>query len=169
MVELWTITPVANLEAVNVGWVIVRRATLHNYEELREKDIMIGDIVFIKRAWEVIPEVISVIKEARNWDEIFINIPEICPICESSVSKDLDKVRYYCSNHIWCPAQISWKISYQVWKTGLNIDWFWERQVELFIDLWFINAFIRCFYFWKNIKKKFYYFLDIKKNQWTIC
>lgn len=135
----WTITPVANLEAVNVAWVIVRRATLHNYEELREKDIMIGDIVFIKRAWEVIPEVISVIKEARNWDEIFINIPESCPICESSVSKDFDKVRYYCSNHIWCPAQISWKISYQVWKTGLNIDWFGERQVELFIDLWFIN------------------------------
>jgi DNA ligase (NAD+) len=127
------------LEAVNVGWVIVRRATLHNYEELREKDIMIWDNVFIKRAGEVIPEVISVIKEVRTWDEIFIKIPQVCPICGTKVAKDNDKVRYYCPNHIGCPAQISGKLTYQVWKQGLNIDWIGEKQVELFIDLWFIN------------------------------
>ncbi|MDD5213585.1 MAG: NAD-dependent DNA ligase LigA [Candidatus Gracilibacteria bacterium] len=134
-----TITPVANLEAVNVGGVIVRRATLHNYEELREKDIMIGDNVFIKRAGEVIPEVISVIKEVRTGDEIFIPIPEICPICSTGVAKDMDKVRYYCPNHIGCPAQISGKLTYQVGKQGLNIDGLGEKQVELFIELGFIN------------------------------
>lgn len=133
-----TITPVANLEAVNVGWVIVRRATLHNYEELREKDIMIGDNVFIKRAWEVIPEVISVIKDLRDSTEIFVEIPEFCPICSTKVVKDVDKVRYYCPNHIGCPAQISGKIAYQVGKQGLNIDWLGEKQVEFFIDLWFV-------------------------------
>lgn len=148
-----TITPVANLEAVNVGWVIVRRATLHNYEELREKDIMIGDNVFIKRAGEVIPEVISVIKEARNWDEIFIEIPKICPICQGFVAKDTDKVRYYCSNHMWCAAQISGKIIYQVWKTGLNIDWLGEKQVEFFIDLWFVWDLVDIFNL-KNYREK---------------
>ncbi|MDD4151967.1 MAG: NAD-dependent DNA ligase LigA, partial [Candidatus Gracilibacteria bacterium] len=140
-----TITPVANLEAVNVGGVIVRRATLHNYEELREKDIMIGDNVFIKRAGEVIPEVVSVIKEARNGDEIFIEIPEKCPICNTSVAKDQDKVRYYCPNHLGCAAQISGKIIYQVGKTGLNIDGLGEKQIELFIDLGFINDLVDIF------------------------
>lgn len=140
-----TITPVANLEAVNVGWVIVRRATLHNYEELREKDIMIGDRVFIKRAGEVIPEVISVIKDLRDWKEIFIEIPDICPICWTSVAKDSDKVRYYCPNHAWCPAQISGKLAYQVGKQWLDIDGLGERQVELFIDLWFVGDLVDIF------------------------
>ncbi len=79
-----TITPVANLEPVEVWWVVVRRATLHNYEEAESKDVRIGDNVFMKRAGEVIPDIIASIPESRIWSEEKILPPEICPICSGS-------------------------------------------------------------------------------------
>ena len=141
----WTITPVANLESVNIWWVIVKRATLHNYEELFAKDIMIWDQVFIKRAWEVIPEVISVIKELRTWEEQEIIIPLNCPSCNSEIIKDEWKVRYYCPNSKSCPAQIKEKLAYIVGKSWLNIDWLWERQINTFLQLGFITDLISIF------------------------
>jgi len=88
----WTITPVANLEAINIWGAIIRRATLHNYDEVRELDVRIWDIVFIKRAWEVIPKIISVVdQEMRDsFEKIFP--PKYCPSCEALVKKDEDKV-----------------------------------------------------------------------------
>lgn len=140
-----TITPVANLEPVNVSWVIVRRATLHNYDEVEKKWVLIGDSVWIKRAWEVIPEVISPIIEARTWKEITIEIPKKCPVCESEVVKDEDKVRYYCTNKFGCKAQVGWSLIYGVGKTWLNIDWFGEKQVILFLELWLISDLVSIF------------------------
>ncbi|NDK08631.1 NAD-dependent DNA ligase LigA [Candidatus Gracilibacteria bacterium] len=134
-----TITPVANLDPVNVGGVIVRRATLHNYEEVEKKGVLIGDQVWIKRAGEVIPEVISPIVEARTGKEIVIEIPTKCPVCESEVAKDDDKVRYYCTNKFGCKAQVGGSLIYAVGKTGLNIDGFGEKQVELFLEKGFIS------------------------------
>lgn len=141
----WSITPVANLEAVNVTWVIVKRATLHNYDELEKKWVMIWDQVWIKRAWEVIPEIVSAIPEVRNWDEISIEIPKICPVCSSIVKKDEWKVRYYCPNKFLCTAQLEWNLIYAVGKTWLNIDWLWERQIILFLKLWLIKNLIDVF------------------------
>lgn len=129
-----TITPVANLEPVNIGWVIVKRATLHNYEEIEKLGIKIGDHIFIKRAWEVIPKVISVIIDERIGDEIDIEIPKICPSCGHKVLKDENKVRYYCPNKSECPAQAVEKLTYSVGKQGLDIDGFWPKQVELFLQ-----------------------------------
>lgn len=140
-----TITPVANLEPVNVGWVIVRRATLHNYEEVEKKWVLIWDQVWIKRAWEVIPEVISPILEARTGKEIVIEIPTKCPVCESEVAKDEDKVRYYCTNKYGCKAQVGGSLIYAVGKTWLNIDWFWEKQVELFLEKGLITDLVSIF------------------------
>lgn len=133
----WTITPVANLEAINIWWVIVKRATLHNYDEIKNLDLKIWDSVFIKRAWEVIPKIISVIKEARENNIIsdsIITPPEFCPSCWFKVFKDDDKVRYYCSNKISCPVQNTEKLAWSVWKQWFNIDWLWEKQVELFLS-----------------------------------
>lgn len=135
----WTITPVANLEPINISWVTVKRATLHNYDEINNLDVKIGDNIFIKRAWEVIPKVISVIKEMRNWNEIEIFPPEFCLCCGTQVLKDEDKVRYYCPNHTWCEAQLKQKLIYAVWKDGLNIDGVWKEQIDLFYNLWFIK------------------------------
>jgi DNA ligase (NAD+) len=140
-----TITPVANLMAVNVWWVIVRRATLHNYDEVEKKWVLIWDQVWIKRAWEVIPEVVAPIIESRNGNEIKIEIPLVCPICSWKVARDEEKVRYYCTNKFGCKAQIGWSLIYAVGKTGLNIDWFGEKQVILFLEKWFISDLVSVF------------------------
>lgn len=129
----WTITPVANLEPVNIGWVIVRRATLHNYEEVVEKNVKIWDYVFVRRAWEVIPEIIWPIESQRTWNEEEIKVPENCPICNSKTKKEFSKVRYYCGNYS-CPVQIKEKLAYSVWKTWFNIEWFWPAIVQRFLD-----------------------------------
>jgi DNA ligase (NAD+) len=141
----WTITPVANLEPINIGWVTVRRATLHNYEEVENLWVHIWDTVFIKRAWEVIPKIISVVKEWRVDNAEEITAPKYCPSCESEVIKDGDKVRFYCPNTVDCPAQHSEKLVFAVWKQGFNIDWFGVKQVELFLELWIIHNLVDIF------------------------
>jgi len=140
-----TITPVANLEPINIGWVIVKRATLHNYEEVENLDVRIWDTVFIKRAWEVIPKIISVIKEWFRDDYEKIIPPKLCPSCNSEVIKDENKVRYYCSNRGDCPAQHHEKLTFAVGKQWLNIDWLWEKQVELFLNEWIIYNLVDIF------------------------
>lgn len=142
----WTVTPVANLEAVNVSWAIIKRATLHNYDEVEKKWVLIWDQVWLKRAWEVIPDIIWPIKEARTWQEIKIEVPEFCPICSTKLKKDEEKIRYYCPNKTWCKAQIEWYLIYAVGKSGLNIDWLWEKQIKLFLELWFISDLVSIFY-----------------------
>ncbi len=145
-----TITPVANLEPIHLWGVIVKRATLHNYDEVENLDVRIGDTIFIKRAWEVIPKILSVVKEARQKNEEKIEIPLICPICHTKVEKDEGKVRYYCPNVKWCPAQIKESIAYSVWKAGFNIDGLWEKQVETFLEEGIINDLVDIF----TIKEK---------------
>jgi len=134
-----TITPVAILEPINIWWVIVKRASLHNYEEIDKLWIKIGDSIFIKRAWEVIPKVISVIKEERIGIEKDIKIPVVCPSCKSNIFKDDDRVRYYCGNYNWCFDQISEKLAYSIGKQGFNIDHFWKKQIRLFLEKWFVK------------------------------
>ena len=136
----WTITPVANLEPINIWWVIVKRATLHNYEEIEKLWLRIWDTVFIKRAGEVIPKIISVVETEGREELEKIEIPKVCPSCKSEVLKDEDKVRYYCWNSFDCPAQHSEKIIFAVWKQWLNIDWLGEKQVELFLELGLISS-----------------------------
>ena len=136
----WTITPVANLEPINIWWVIVKRATLHNYEEIEKLWLRIWDTVFIKRAGEVIPKIISVVETEGREELEKIEIPKVCPSCKSEVLKDEDKVRYYCWNSFDCPTQHSEKIIFAVWKQWLNIDWLGEKQVELFLELGLISS-----------------------------
>ena len=141
-----TITPVANLEAVNIGGAMIRRATLHNYDEVEKLGVKVNDNVFLKRAGEVIPKIISVASspypDGSKEAEIYqVHPPKLCPSCQSEVLKDEDKVRYYCPNNYGCPAQMREKISFAVGKQGFNIDGFGEKQAELFLDLWYIKNF----------------------------
>jgi DNA ligase (NAD+) len=152
----WTITPVANLEPINIGWAIIRRATLHNYEECEKLQVWVWDSVFIKRAWEVIPKIIWV----ANKDSDKIIFPPIkCPSCQTDIIKDEEKVRYYCPNKVDCFEQKKHKLIYAVWKQWLNIDWFWKAQVEQFLKLWFISDLYSIF---KLIEKKD----DILELEW---
>ncbi|MDD3302776.1 MAG: NAD-dependent DNA ligase LigA [Candidatus Gracilibacteria bacterium] len=153
-----TITPVANLDPVNVGGVIVKRATLHNYDEVEKKGVLIGDWVFIKRAGEVIPEVVAPIVESRNGNEQNIDIPTSCPICGGKVAKDDEKVRYYCTNKLNCKAQIEGSLIYAVGKTGLNIDGLGEKQVISFLEKGFITDLVSIF----SLKDKKEQLLDLE-------
>ncbi|MCH8518509.1 NAD-dependent DNA ligase LigA [Candidatus Gracilibacteria bacterium] len=151
-----TLTPVANLEPVNLGGVTVRRATLHNYDEIEKLNIKIGDRVFLKRAGEVIPKIIGVAVSSHpnplhakphpnpllGGEGTSFNIfpPTRCPSCGALIQKDEDAVRYYCPNHHNCPEQVKQKIIYAVGKGGLNIDGLGSAQVELFYNLGWIST-----------------------------
>lgn len=139
-----TITPVANLEAVNIWWVVVRRATLHNYEEVLEKGVLVWDYVFVRRAWEVIPEVLWPIESQRTGDEEPILPPELCPVCDNHTKKDEAKVRYYCDNPL-CPVQVKERLAYSVWKTALNIDGMGPSIVKKFINEGLITDIVSIF------------------------
>ncbi len=143
--KTWTITPVANLEPINIAWVIVKRATLHNYEEIENLDVRIWDTVFIKRAWEVIPKIISVVKQWSRDNLEKICPPKFCPSCQTELRKDKDKVRYYCPNEIDCPAKNHEKLTFAVGKQWFNIDGFWEKQVELFLNEGIIHNIVDVF------------------------
>lgn len=128
------VTPVAHLEAANVSGVVVRRATLHNYEEMERKDVRIGDQVFIQRAGEVIPEVVSVITDVRTGSEEIVRAPLNCPSCGTPLAKETDKVAVFCPNRATCPAQTSGALKAFVGKHAANIDGFGEKMIDLFLD-----------------------------------
>ena len=148
-----TITPVANVTPINLWWAVIRRSTLHNYEEIEKLDVREWDTVFIKRAGEVIPKIISVVKELRDGTEQKIAVPQKCPSCSSEVFKDEDKVRYYCNNKVSCTAQNKEQLAYSVGKGGFNIDGLWERQVEIFLTEWLIVNLVDIFQL-KNKREK---------------
>lgn len=136
------VTPVAHLDPVGVTGVIVRRATLHNYEELERKDVRIGDQVFIQRAGEVIPEVVSVIAEVRTGNEERIGPPEKCPSCGTPLAKEVDKVAVFCPNRLSCPAQTSGALKAFVSKHAANIEGLGDKIIDLFLEKGFLSDFV---------------------------
>jgi DNA ligase (NAD+) len=133
-----TITPVAHVEPVNIMGVTVQHATLHNYDEVAKKDLRIWDQVFIHRAGEVIPEIIAPIIEARTGAEQIIVPPTHCPICESPTYKEGEKIALLCSNPA-CPAREMQALEWFVSKHGVDIDGFWPKQIELFLELGWVT------------------------------
>ncbi|MBP9779703.1 NAD-dependent DNA ligase LigA [Candidatus Gracilibacteria bacterium] len=139
-----TVTPVANLEAVEVTGVIVRRATLHNYDELEKKGVREGDQVYIMRAGEVIPEIVSVIVDVRDGSEKEILIPTHCPVCQTELLQDIGKVAIYCPNQ-HCSAKIQGQLEMFVGRQGMNIDGLGTKQIELFLEEGWITDFASVF------------------------
>ena len=127
------ITPVAQLEAVNVGGVMVKNATLHNQDEIDKKDIRIGDTVIIQRAGEVIPEVVKVILEKRSPNLKKYKIPKNCPKCNFKVIRKENESVVRCQNYS-CPAQIKGRINHFVSKSCMNIDGFGEKLVNQLVE-----------------------------------
>jgi DNA ligase (NAD+) len=127
------LTPVAKLQPVSVGGVIVSNVTLHNQDEINRKDIRIGDTVIIQRAGDVIPEVVKVIKEKRPKNSIGYNMPTECPNCKKRVFKSEDEVVLRCIN-LQCSSQIKGRIVHFVSKNCMNIDGFGEKLVFQLVD-----------------------------------
>jgi DNA ligase (NAD+) len=116
-----TLTPVAHLRPVKVAGSTVSRATLHNLDEVRRKDVRIGDRVVLHKAGDVIPEVVRSIAEARDGSERAFVMPERCPVCDSVVVQDAGAVRHYCPN-LACPARVGQEFGHFVGRGGMDIE-----------------------------------------------
>lgn len=133
------ITPVAELDPINVGGVMVARATLHNQDYIKAKDIRKTDTVVIERAGDVIPQVVEVkLSERKPYTTEFI-MPTTCPVCGEPISQKKDEVALRCTNPN-CPAQIKEYLKYFISRDAFNIDGLGSSQIELFYDKgWIIN------------------------------
>ena len=127
------ITPVAKLDSVNVGGVVVTNATLHNQDEINRKDIRIGDTVLIQRAGDVIPEIVKVIKEKRPKNTQSYSLPTTCPSCNSEVFRQKGEAVARCEN-VSCPAQVKARIEHFVSKSAFDIDGFGEKLVDQLVE-----------------------------------
>ena len=143
------LTPVAKLEPVNVGGVVVSNATLHNQDEIDKKDIRIGDTVLIQRAGDVIPEIVKVIKEYRKDTSVKYIINSICPECNSPAKKNKSESVLRCNNNI-CPAKTKGQIEHFVSKNCMNIDGLGSKIIELLISKNLINNFSDLYYLTEN-------------------
>jgi DNA ligase (NAD+) len=123
------LTPVAILEPVEIGGVIVKQATLHNFDYISEKDIRVGDRVMIKRAGDVIPYVIGPIIDQRKGKEKVYQPPTICPVCHQKVEKFPGEVAWYCVNSC-CPAQLMRNIEHFVSRQAMDIEGLGIKIIE---------------------------------------
>lgn len=133
------VTPVAELEPVEIGGVVVKRATLHNIDEIRRKGLMVGDTVFVRRAGDVIPEVIAPVEQMRTGDEMTVLAPYNCPVCNSGLVKDEEKIALKCPN-MSCPAKVTGSIEHFASRKGLDIDGLGEKQVEFLHEKGWLNS-----------------------------
>ena len=128
------LTPVAILEPVRLAGTQVQRAGLHNADEIARKDIRIGDIVRIRKAAEIIPEVIAVDKNARTGAEKVFAMPTNCPACASEIVRLPGEVAYRCPNRASCPAQLKESLKYFASRDGMNIKGFGNRLASNLVD-----------------------------------
>jgi DNA ligase (NAD+) len=128
------LTPVAALEPVRVSGVIVRRATLHNEDEMRRKDIRIGDHVIVQRAGEVIPEIVRVLVEKRTGAERPFEMPATCPICGSPVERRPGEAVSRCTGGATCPAQILERLIHFGSRGALNIEGVGPKLLQQMLD-----------------------------------
>lgn len=133
------LTPVARLEPVFVGGVTVSNATLHNMDEVERKDIHIGDQVIVRRAGDVIPEVVSVIQEQRPKNVKAIVLPEQCPICDSAVVRDEGEAAARCSGGLYCSAQRKEAIKHFASRKAMDIDGLGDKIVDQMVNLELID------------------------------
>lgn len=128
------LTPVARLRPVAVGGVTVANATLHNEEFIRTLDIRIGDWVVVRRAGDVIPEVVRALPERRTGNEQPFAMPTRCPVCGSHVERDPDKAAAYCTGGLYCPAQRKRALEHFASRRAMDIEGLGEKLIEVLVD-----------------------------------
>jgi DNA ligase (NAD+) len=127
------LTPVAVLEPVQVGGVTVSRATLHNFDELKRKDIRVGDTVLIERSGDVIPQVVKSITEKRTGHERILSVPKKCPVCGTEIVQTRDEVAVRCPNKR-CPARLKFRIEYFASRDAMDIDHLGGSTIDKLIE-----------------------------------
>ncbi len=134
------LTPVAWLKPIRVGGVEVKRATLHNYDEVIRKDIRIGDHVIIQRAGDVIPEVVKPLSAKRTGREKIFKMPSNCPVCGSEVDRIEGEAVHRCPN-LSCPAQVAERIIHFASKSGVDVDGLGPKLIEQMLESKLIGDF----------------------------
>ncbi len=134
------LTPVARLEAVAVGGVKVSNATLHNMDEIMRKDIRIGDVVIIRRAGDVIPEVVAPVSNKRKQDLRQPQMPTHCPVCNSEVVRSEGQAAYRCTGGLVCDAQRKEAIKHFASRKAMDIDGLGNKLIEQMVDLDMIHS-----------------------------
>lgn len=133
------LTPVARLKPVFVGGVTVTNATLHNEDELKRKDVRVGDTVIVRRAGDVIPEVLKVVMERRPKNAKIFKMPSNCPICGSDVEREEDEAVIRCSGGLYCSAQQIQAIIHFSSRRAMNIDGLGDKLIEQLVEKGLIN------------------------------
>jgi DNA ligase (NAD+) len=128
------LTPVAKLEPVFVGGVTVSNATLHNMDEIERKDVRAGDTVIVRRAGDVIPEVVSVLKDKRAAGTRRVKLPKRCPICGSQVIRSEGEVVARCIGGLYCPAQRKESIKHFASRRAMDIEGLGDKLVDQLVD-----------------------------------
>ena len=128
------LTPVAKLAPVFVGGVTVTNATLHNEDEARRKDVRVGDTVIVRRAGDVIPEVVSVVAEKRVADAPQFTMPHICPVCQSAAVREEGEADYRCTGGLFCSAQRKQAILHFAQRRAVEVEGLGDKLVEQLVD-----------------------------------
>jgi DNA ligase (NAD+) len=129
-----TLNPVAILEPVNIGGVVVSRATLHNEDEIARKGVLIGDTVIVQRAGDVIPQVVKPIVEKRAGDERPFEMPDRCPVCGSHVIRPEGQAMRYCTGGLTCKAQLTETIKHFASRRAMDVEGLGARTVEELVE-----------------------------------
>jgi len=145
------ITPVANLSPVLLNGTIVKRATLHNEEQIEKLDLFYNDIVFVEKGGEIIPKIISVDKKFRDNSQSKVNFIQNCPSCDSQLQKIEEEAQHYCVNSLNCHPQIVGRFKHFISRKAMNIDGFGSETIERLLE--------------KNIIKNFDDIYNIKIDQ----
>ena len=128
------LTPVAKLAPVFVGGVTVTNATLHNEDEARRKDVRVGDTVIVRRAGDVIPEVVSVVAEKRLHEAQIFTMPRHCPVCGSEAEREAGEADYRCTGGLFCPAQRKQALLHYAQRRALDIEGLGDKLVDQLVD-----------------------------------
>jgi DNA ligase (NAD+) len=142
------ITPVARLQPVFVGGVTVTNATLHNEDEVRRKDVRIGDTVIVRRAGDVIPEVVAVVLEKRPSRDLFggeplyppFVMPTTCPECDSVIAKGVDEAIARCTGGLFCPAQRKAALTHFAARRAMDIEGLGDKLVDQLVDAGLVHS-----------------------------
>lgn len=128
------LTPVARLEPVFVGGVTVSNATLHNQDEIDRLDIGIGDYVIVRRAGDVIPQIVSIVKSKRKGKIKRYKLPKTCPVCGSETARNKDEAVTFCTGGLYCEAQRKEAIKHFASRRAMNVDGLGDKLVEQLVD-----------------------------------